>query len=89
MADMASFCNLLVHLYGHIDYERMYDNLPDRLASLEACASHIGRWLQDQSEVLRGRSPEAVAGLSAEALWEAAKHLEAAVNRGGKHSWWL
>jgi uncharacterized protein YutE (UPF0331/DUF86 family)/predicted nucleotidyltransferase len=49
MVDMARFRNLLVHLYWHIDYERIYDNVQDRLASLEACASHIGRWLQDQS----------------------------------------
>ena len=46
MVDMARFRNLLVHLYWQLDYERIYDSLQDRLASLEAFASHIGRWLQ-------------------------------------------
>jgi uncharacterized protein YutE (UPF0331/DUF86 family)/predicted nucleotidyltransferase len=48
MVDMARFRNPLVHLYWPLDYERMYDSLPGRLASLEAFASHIGRWLRDQ-----------------------------------------
>ena len=48
MVDMARFRNLLVHLSWHIDYERMDDSVQGRLASLGACASHIGRWLQDQ-----------------------------------------
>jgi uncharacterized protein YutE (UPF0331/DUF86 family) len=48
MVDMARFRNLLVHLYWQIDYERIYDSLQGRLASLETFASHIGRWLQDQ-----------------------------------------
>ena len=48
MVDMARFRNLLVHLYWHLDYERIYDSLQDRSASLEAFASHIGQWLRDQ-----------------------------------------
>ena len=48
MVDMARFRNLLVHLYWQLDYERIYDSLPGRCASLEAFASHIGRWLRDQ-----------------------------------------
>jgi uncharacterized protein YutE (UPF0331/DUF86 family)/predicted nucleotidyltransferase len=48
MVDMARFRNLLVHLYWQLDYERIYDSLQGRLASLEAFASHIARWLQDQ-----------------------------------------
>ena len=49
MVDMARFRNLLVHhLYWQLDYERMYDSLQGRLASLEAFASHIGQWLREQ-----------------------------------------
>jgi uncharacterized protein YutE (UPF0331/DUF86 family)/predicted nucleotidyltransferase len=48
MVDMARFRNLLVHLYWQLDYERIYDSLQGRLASLDAFASHIARWLQDQ-----------------------------------------
>jgi uncharacterized protein YutE (UPF0331/DUF86 family)/predicted nucleotidyltransferase len=48
MVDMARFRNLLVHLYWQLDYERIYDSLQSRCASLEAFASHIARWLQDQ-----------------------------------------
>jgi uncharacterized protein YutE (UPF0331/DUF86 family)/predicted nucleotidyltransferase len=48
MVDMARFRNLLVHLYWQLDYERIYDSLQGRLASLEAFASHIGQWLRDQ-----------------------------------------
>lgn len=50
MVDMAWFRNLLVHLYWQLDYERMYDALQGRLASLEAFASHIERWLSLQGE---------------------------------------
>jgi uncharacterized protein YutE (UPF0331/DUF86 family) len=39
----------LVHLYWQLDYERIYDSLQGRFASLDAFASHIERWLQDQS----------------------------------------
>ena len=45
MVDMARFRNLLVHLYWQLDHERIYDSLQGRCASLEACASHIARWL--------------------------------------------
>jgi uncharacterized protein YutE (UPF0331/DUF86 family)/predicted nucleotidyltransferase len=48
MVDMARFRNLLVHLYWQLDYERMYDSLQGRFASLEAFASHIGQWLREQ-----------------------------------------
>jgi uncharacterized protein YutE (UPF0331/DUF86 family)/predicted nucleotidyltransferase len=48
MVDMARFRNLLVHLYWQLDYERIYDSLQGRLASLEAFASHIGQWLREQ-----------------------------------------
>jgi uncharacterized protein YutE (UPF0331/DUF86 family)/predicted nucleotidyltransferase len=49
MVDMARFRNLLVYLYWQLDHERIYDSLQGRCASLEAFASHIGRWLRDQS----------------------------------------
>jgi uncharacterized protein YutE (UPF0331/DUF86 family) len=48
MVDMARFHNLLVHLYWQLDYERIYDSLQGRCASVEAFASHIARWLQDE-----------------------------------------
>jgi uncharacterized protein YutE (UPF0331/DUF86 family)/predicted nucleotidyltransferase len=48
MVDMARFRNLLVHLYWQLDYERIYDSLQGRCASVEAFASHIARWLQDE-----------------------------------------
>jgi len=48
MVDMARFRNLLVHLYWQLDYERIYDSLQGRFASLAAFANHIGQWLQDQ-----------------------------------------
>ena len=48
MVDMVRFRNLLVHLYWHLDNERMYDSLQGRLASLEAFASHIAQWLREQ-----------------------------------------
>jgi len=51
MVDMARFRNLLVHLYWHLDYERIYDSLQGRCASLEAFASHIGQWLREQESV--------------------------------------
>ena len=49
MVDMARFRTLLVHLYWQLDYERIYDSLQGRFASLEAFASHIGQWLRDQA----------------------------------------
>jgi len=48
MVDMARFRNLLVHLYWQLDYERIYDSLHGRFASLEAFASRIRLWLQEQ-----------------------------------------
>jgi uncharacterized protein YutE (UPF0331/DUF86 family) len=48
MVDMARFRNLLVPLYWQLDYERIYDSLQGRFASLEAFASRIGQWLRDQ-----------------------------------------
>ena len=48
MTDMASFRNLLVHVYWAIDHEKVYDNLRSRLATLEAFASHISRWVKQQ-----------------------------------------
>ena len=48
MVNMARFRNLLVHLYWPLDYERIYDSLQGSFASLEAFASHLGRWLRDQ-----------------------------------------
>ena len=57
MVDMARFRHLLVHLDWHMDYERLDDRVQDRLASVEAYASHIGQWLQEQREVFKGRLP--------------------------------
>jgi uncharacterized protein YutE (UPF0331/DUF86 family)/predicted nucleotidyltransferase len=51
MVDMARFRNLLVHLYWQLDYERIYDSLQGRFASLEAFASRIEQWLRDQGSV--------------------------------------
>jgi len=48
MTDMARFRNLLVHVYWAIDHEKVYDNLRSRLATLEAFASHISRWVKQQ-----------------------------------------
>jgi uncharacterized protein YutE (UPF0331/DUF86 family) len=48
MADMARFRNLLVHVYWAIDHEKVYDSLRSRLATLEAFASHISRWVKQQ-----------------------------------------
>jgi uncharacterized protein YutE (UPF0331/DUF86 family) len=49
MMDMAKFRNLLVHVYWTIDHERIFDSLPDRLATIEAYAQHIVRWLKQQN----------------------------------------
>ena len=48
MTDMARFRNLLVHVYWAIDHEKVYDSLRSRLATLEAVASHISRWVKQQ-----------------------------------------
>ena len=48
MTDMARFRNLLVHVYWAIDHEKVYDSLRSRLATLEAFASHISRWVKQQ-----------------------------------------
>ncbi len=48
MTDMARFRNLLVHVYWAIDHEKVYDSLRLRLATLEAFASHISRWVKQQ-----------------------------------------
>ena len=48
MMDMARFRNLLVHVYWAIDHEKVYDSLRSRLATLEAVASHISRWVKQQ-----------------------------------------
>jgi uncharacterized protein YutE (UPF0331/DUF86 family)/predicted nucleotidyltransferase len=48
MMDMARFRNLLVHVYWEIDQARVYDGLPARLATLEAFAQTIARWLKEQ-----------------------------------------
>ncbi len=48
MTDMARFRNLLVHVYWAIDHEKVYDSLRDRLATLEAFASHISQWVKHQ-----------------------------------------
>lgn len=49
MMDMARFRNLLVHVYWEIDQVRVYDSLPVRLATLEAFAQTIARWLKERS----------------------------------------
>lgn len=51
MTDMAKFRNLLVHVYGEIDHERIYDDLPVRLAALDAFAKYIAQWLKAQNPV--------------------------------------
>ena len=48
MTDMARFRNLLVHVYWAIDHEKVYDSRRSRLATLEAFASHISRWVKQQ-----------------------------------------
>jgi len=48
MVDMARGRHLLVPLDEPMDDERMYDHRQDRLASVEAGASHMGHWRQDQ-----------------------------------------
>jgi len=48
MVDMARGRHLLVPLDEPMDDERMYDHRQDRLASVEAGASHMGHWLQEQ-----------------------------------------
>jgi uncharacterized protein YutE (UPF0331/DUF86 family) len=48
MADMARLRNLLVHVYWQVDAGRLFDSLPDRLRTLDAFATRIAQWLDQQ-----------------------------------------
>jgi len=41
MEDMARFRNLLVHLYWEIDHERIYDEMGERIETLDRFVKEI------------------------------------------------
>lgn len=53
MADMARFRNLLVHVYWHIDHEKVYARMRERIETLEAFLKAI----HDLMEKYHGRKP--------------------------------
>lgn len=49
MGDMARLRNLIVHLYWTVDHARLYDTLPQRIATLESFVQEVSQWLDRQA----------------------------------------
>ena len=49
MADMARFRNLLVHVYWHIDHERIYQQMAERIDSLDSFVYEIHKFITQRS----------------------------------------
>ena len=45
MADMARFRNLLVHVYWHIDHERIYQQMAERISTLDSFIEEIHKFI--------------------------------------------